>query len=192
MFQKIVPLVALSALLISTGCKKDVKSDSTSTLATQAKASYSGLGSYQLTSIHDRAIALDFAGTGKNYVFVYRVGQTFAGEDWYNLMQYNNSSNSWTQVLTSPPGGGIGQFNGSNIYPLTSAPSSDPNNYNEIGGDHVIAFDWNASFHRRLRFLANVTKPTGANPVFRTRLGNKNRTTIPLVQFAEHLAKRAV
>ena len=146
MNRKISFVLALFTLVIASGCQKDAKS--TVALSTEAKASYNGIGSYQLTSIHDRAIALDFAGTGKNYVFVYRIGDATAGDDWFNLMQYVSSTNTWNLVSSSPAGGGIGQLNGSGpLYPLTATPSSDPNNYNEIGGDHVIAFDWNGSGH---------------------------------------------
>ena len=42
----------------------------------------------------------------------------------------------------------------------------------------------NAASHRRLGFLANITQPAGAQPIFRTGFRDKQRTLITFVNFA--------
>jgi hypothetical protein len=50
-----------------------------------------------------------------------------------------NSNNVFTPIFTSTTG--IGG------YSLTSAPSDPSANYNEIGGDHIVAYDYDGSGH---------------------------------------------
>jgi hypothetical protein len=132
---KLSHLLALAALVSGAGCQKSIHSPATTASITSVSKGFSttGIGGYDLSSINDRMLAIDYTGASgeNNYIFFYRPGANLWGV-------LKNTNNVYTPVVVSTSGG-IGMPGGT--YQFTSAPTA-ANSYNDVGGDHVIAFDY--------------------------------------------------
>lgn len=120
--------VALSAVILGTGCKKDIHSSSIG-LTGQTKGGTNGFPNFNMQNATARLIAYD-NGTGLNCLLGYDISS-----DAVTLIQNNNSV--WTSQ-------GLVCDDGSRITLNNYIPSD---NFNEVGGYHIIALDYTGSGH---------------------------------------------
>ncbi|TDW96596.1 hypothetical protein [Dinghuibacter silviterrae] len=129
---KILGVIALLSILAA--CRKS--GPSALSLSSGAKASTSGMGGYNLTSVNDRAIAVDFNGVGStgkmDHILLYRPGAGLI-----SIMQ--NNSNSFSPIWQSTTG--IGG------YDLLGGPRTASDNALDLAADKIIAFDYTSSGH---------------------------------------------
>jgi hypothetical protein len=134
MSHKFSLLLALSALILSAGCRKAITSSVD--LSTGAKAGYQPNPSWQLTTPTDRLIAFDIDdGTGSSCLLSYDIGT-----NQVELSQVKGDSS--VNLFTTS---GIWLDNHEIINVNTYAPTD---NYNEVGGYHIIAYDATGSGHQ--------------------------------------------
>lgn len=124
----ILSLSILLGLILSMGCQKSVQNPSSGTATTTTRPrGVTGIGGYQLNSGDDKAIAIDWKKTGlADHILLYRPG--------LNLITVVEN----TGTSTSPNYVEVWQGTLPNI--TMNHPETDPTN--DIGGDHIIAYDY--------------------------------------------------
>lgn len=129
--------LALSALILTCGCKKSIKPDSVD-LGTKAKAGFVTNPDWQTPSTFGRLIRYDIGdGNGSDCLLAWDI---LSGE--VSLTQIN-STNSTTMYQSNA---GFHLTNGSNIS-VTQYDGDCSDAYNEIGGVHIIPYDANGTGH---------------------------------------------
>jgi hypothetical protein len=129
-------LFALSALVFAAGCKK--QATSSVELSSKAKATITAVNpNWKLSTSTSRLVAFDCTNTGNNCILNYDIGT-----DQLSVTQIigNTSTNLWT----SPVGTGI-TFDNHEVFHINTWAATD--NYNEVGGVHMIALDYNKTGH---------------------------------------------
>jgi hypothetical protein len=126
-----------SSLILFSGCKKDVHSSSVA-LSSSAKASVIGLSGFSFSLATSRAIAFD-QGTGENCILSYDLSTS-----QMTLTVDNNYTTLQTAIPPLWTTTGLHMDNAATYF-FTS--STVTNNFNEVGGDHIIALDYNGDNH---------------------------------------------
>jgi len=128
-------LFVLIAFMAAAGCKKENKATSTTVpLSTSRTASANGIAGFPVNQITDRAIAFDYTGNGKqDHILLYR-----AGGNMVTICHNINPPDFPAYYADISSTTGIGG------YTLTVAPPAPQYNYNEIGGDHIVPFDYDS------------------------------------------------
>jgi hypothetical protein len=130
-------LVALSALIMTAGCKKNLNSDASVNLTKDAKAGFTTNLDWQKPNITGRVIRFDIGdGNGSDCLLAYDVGTNEV-----SLTQVNGTSS--TTLWTSQ---GLWLTNHV-IINVTEDNGDITDNYNEVGGVHLIPFDANKTGH---------------------------------------------
>lgn len=131
-------MLALSALVITAGCKKNISSSSVD-LSKGAKAGFTPNSEWQNPSKYGRVIHFDIGdGRGASCLLTYDVNNNHV-----SLTQIigNTSNNLWTSysgfLCDNHATINVTDYNGNNIA----------DNFNEVGGTHVIAYDANGTGH---------------------------------------------
>ena len=128
-------LLALSALLLMAGCKKSL--DSSVDLSQKAKAGFAPDLLWQLPGPYTRLIRYDIGdGYGSDCIFAFDLGN---GKVSLNEINGTNS----TQIYA---GTGIPTTNAGTIS-VTTDNTDITDNFNEIGGVHIIPFDYSGTGH---------------------------------------------
>lgn len=132
-------VLALSALILMTGCKKSIKSSVD--LAGGAKAGFATNSFWQMPSLTGRLIRYDLGvgingdGLNSNCVLSYDVG-----DGYLTLTEFSDGVST---TLWSNSG-----FNTNlGVVPVSQWNTDITDNYNEVGGVHIIPFDYNGTGH---------------------------------------------
>lgn len=121
----------VSALILTCGCKKSLKSDSSVALTSGAKATFPLNPEWQTPTATGRIIRFDIGdGNGSDCLFTYDIGTGHV-----SLTQVSGSGGT-----TIYSGTGIPIGNGVPID-VTQDNGDCSDNYNEVGGVHVIPYD---------------------------------------------------
>ena len=135
MTRKFSYLLALSALILTAGCKKSF--DSTVDLSQKAKAGFAPDLLWQLPGPYTRLIRYDIGdGYGSDCIFAFDLGN---GKVSLNEVNGTNS----TQIYA---GTGIPTTNAGTIS-VTQYNTDITDNFNEIGGVHIIPLDYSGTGH---------------------------------------------
>jgi hypothetical protein len=128
--------LALSALILTCGCKKSIKPDSVD-LGTKAKAGFVTNTDWQQPGLAGRVIRYDIDdGNGSDCLFAYNISTGAV-----SLTQISGTNS--TTIVAGP---GIRTDNAGNID--VKAYNTDVTDfYNEVGGVHIIPYDADGSGH---------------------------------------------
>jgi hypothetical protein len=130
-------VLALSALILTCGCKKSIKSDSVD-LAGKAKAGFQTNPYWQTPGPYGRITRYDIGdGGGSDCLVAYDINSGMV-----SLTQFSNGNST---TLYTPQVGF--PTDNAGLISVTTANVDVTDNYNEIGGVHIIPYDATGSGH---------------------------------------------
>jgi hypothetical protein len=132
-------ILALSALIITAGCKKNLNSTGSVNLAKGAKAGFVTNAGWQMPSITGRLVRYDI-GSGNNSDCIIAYDVLHGG---VSMTQFTNGSSTTVYPQTN---GFVTDVPGVTIA-VNNWWSDITDNYNEVGGVHITAYDAGGTGH---------------------------------------------
>ena len=134
-------LLALSALILTGGCKKSF--NSTVDLSQTAKGGFAPDPLWQTPASSTRLIRFDVGdGYGSDCIFAYDVA---TGK--VSLNEFNGTNSTQLYANTGIPTTNVGYIS------VTTGNNQISDNFNEVGGVHIISLDYSGTGHENYLFV---------------------------------------